>query len=183
MGENIQMKSYKDLIIEMAEYKAFHGTGCVFSIWCEYPNSQDDYGQGFYFTNDPEEAEEYAKWSADWVDGAENIHPVTLIIDNPIILDEWDQPTQPPLNKLQIKQLFESSKYGYRDGFMVDIYDKNLFDQYLDLQRLFDTNLEFSIQFKKVAGYDGLIHKTRRGYINYVVWNPKQIKQLGEVTK
>jgi hypothetical protein len=93
---------YKKYIIEMADYRAFHGTPVVFGDFSyeHVGKGNDSLGVGFYFADQPEVAGFYAEG-----DEGANIRPVTLVMDKPIHLDEHDVPKERPLTRLQIKKI------------------------------------------------------------------------------
>jgi hypothetical protein len=199
------MKSYKDLIIEMAEYKAFHGTPRVFEVF-EYDGTGNDaLGAGYYFADNPHVANHYTGNDGDETQNA-NIRLHTIVMDKPIILDEKENPKQRPLTAVQLRKLiltapdWKESLYdfgdweyeglekvlrgtieNYRDGW-------NLFEQVLMIMREFyHKELEvFAAAMKKTVGYDGIIKEWKAVDVGredrvpedirwFIVWSRKQI--------
>ena len=199
------MKTYRDLIIEMAEYKAFHGTPRVFEVF-EYDGTGNDaLGAGYYFADNPYTANHYTGNEGDETQNA-NIRLHTIVMDKPIILDEKENPKQRPLTAVQLRKLilaapdWKESLYdfgdweyeglekvlrrtieNYRDGW-------NLFEQVLMIMREFyHKELEvFAAAMKKTVGYDGIIKEWNAVDVGredrvtedvrwFIVWSRKQI--------
>lgn len=189
------MKSYYDKLLEMAEYKAFHGTPNVFYEFDHRLSGNEGLGAGFYFTDDPSEASGYAepKYKDD-LDNS-NIKIVKLNINNPIILDLDNNPKQRPLNRTQISKLLKASPYfdeslmnfgdveyeGFDKVFSEAVsgfLNMDLFRQF-ELIRgdFYDDDLKiYAPIFKKITGYDAVKKTYNDGHNVYVVWDNDQIK-------
>lgn len=189
---NMRFKSL--YLSEMADYDAFHGTTRDFKVFSyDYTETgNDEVGAGFYFTNDPKDAEGYATG-----DGG-NIMPTIITINKPITIDGNGKTKQKALSPIAVRKLLEMApnieEYlgdnwgdidheGYAKVFNMAhkafSQPKDLLYQVLQIQGdLYSKHIkEFAIAMKKVTGYDGIIKTWDNGVTtHYIVWDNTQIR-------
>lgn len=134
----------------------YHGTGASFNSFSK-DSIGDVFGDdsvGFFFSNSPMVAEQYALHAAEKKDGLPNIIPAYLSVNNPYT--------------------FESYAYNY-------CYDKDsptLADDITDGRLLidwFDRNKDSIAKIAQEEGHDGMLFK-RRDEVLAVAFSPSQIK-------
>ena len=142
----------------------FHGTKDNFTVFKHGQKNKYDsgyLGDGFYFTDSPNSAKEYA----DWKHGDDNnahIMEVYLNITNPLIIESKQWATVDLQDALGLDLLSDDQKFDFK-------VNK-------------DVSNKLSEEVKK-RGYDGIIY-----YNNYykettfVVFNPNQIKAVTNIT-
>ena len=191
---------YSEAVDEKGNPKTlYHGTGADFSEFDldKIGKGNDQYGSGFYFTDNPKETDLYA--GAVVGKNKPNVIPVNLSIQKPLIVDDskGEAISKKTINKEQIKKLLKSSPlykqtirefgdvgylgeekvlrdtidafYGMDDFRLMNAINNDFYPGYEG---------EFVGKFETITGYDGVKVTKQTGDTNYVMFDPKKIKSI-----
>ncbi len=176
-AEEVVKRSFWRLFEESHDYNidAYHGTDKDISAFQLNKNPQGVSGSregpiGFWFTNNPQTAAEFALWASRGL-GGENVIPVKLRIHHPWIVHSY----------IEIKDLVDRfTKFKKTDYVAADGRNFRMIDDVVDYDGIRN--------WFKQNGYDGIIlkdtltdspdQKTRID--QYVVFDPSQIKSRFE---
>lgn len=165
---NRELQEKQSEITEDWNIDAYHGTGSdikAFSLHkLGYGAGSRESPIGFWFTNNPAAAGQFADWSAKG-NGA-NIIPVKLRLKNPLVVDDYDE----------IRDLVDKFTEFSRNGYM--IHGRNI--------RMMQDKVDYNgiRKWLKLHGYDGIVLKNtlvdspdgKTKIDQYVVLNPNQIR-------
>lgn len=148
----------------------FHGTGSTFDAFELKKGGHGSSGSreariGFWFTNNPATASDFADWSSRGLPGGQVI-PVKLRLNNPLILNSYDD----------LKDLIDEHTKFCRPGYM--LHGRNI-------RMMFDkVDYDGLRNALKAKGYDGIMIKNTlvdspdqsTPIDQYVVFDPSQIR-------
>lgn len=156
----------------------------------------DQYGAGFYFTDDPYLASGYSSdYPKTGGTGSKGVIPVYLRIENPIVLDNEDSINHYPLTPEQAFELIKLAPNVYDVdlspiGNFIDVWSAKKIDDRMIKSIAKDYSYTISTMrgdfypddskaflkaLQQVTGHDGVIAKFR-GYAIYTVFDGKQVK-------
>lgn len=179
-GKSVVKKDGNPIIV-------YHGTPSFFDAFDEkrLGHGNDEHGIGFYFTDNP-------KWASDYA-GKGVVKPSYIRITKPIF---WEK--QPRATRTQLGKILWGLGAGHAKTFISENYDLGFtpfrvaVEEYLEsmvgtdlvkasfaiYQDVYDGHPNaymFAKVFKEATGYDGIIVK-RGDHFFYVVFSPLQIK-------
>lgn len=202
---NEQMEYFKDskAVDENGNLKVlYHGTGTTIDEFkTEFTGrGNDQYGSGFYFTDNQSEAEGYKTSITEKLGGTDNPNVIAsyLNIKKPIIADGSNlsnsniemthKQTVEIIKKAPNLYDVDESPIGnwhdvWNDGvkdYMIDDVATHYEGDLMSLENDFfhENATEFRQAVCDATGYDGVIHTYGNGNTHYVAWFPNQIKSI-----
>lgn len=204
-----QKKYFKNskVVDEQGRLKeVYHGTGTTIDEFkAEYTGKgNDQYGSGFYFTDNREDAEGYTTSintnTSEKLGGNDNPNIVTsyLNITKPIVADgsnlsnsnidiTHEQTVEIIKKAPNLYDVDESPIGNWHDvwsegvqDYMIDDVATHYEGDLLSLENDFfrENATEFRQAVYEATGYDGVIHTYKNGTTHYIAWFPNQIKSV-----
>jgi hypothetical protein len=155
---------------EQFNIDAFHGTGSNFDAFEYNKNARGNSGAreagiGFWFTNNPQTASDFAHWSSRSHEGGQ-VLPVKLRINHPLILDSYDK----------LKDIVDKYTTFAKPGYILGDRNIRMVQDKTDFEKLRHD--------LKSKGYDGIIIKNtlvdspdgKTPIDQYIVFDASQIR-------